>query len=87
MNGSKEPNGNHQPLTDESYPWSDDIHKNIVEECNQQDRINWEHKLEALAHLLSLAEAKRAIATIYGQLNTRYIEATRYMHQVHEAID
>ena len=57
-NGSKEPNSDHQPLTDESYPWNDDIHKNIVKECDQQDHTNWEHKLEALAHLLSIAEAK-----------------------------
>ena len=61
-NGSKEPNGNHWPPSDKSYLWNDDIHKNIIEECNQQDCTNWEHKLEALAHLLSVAEAKQAIA-------------------------
>ena len=52
-----------------------------------QDRTNWEHKLEALAHLLSVAEAKRAIATMYGHLDTRYIKATRHMHQAREALD
>ena len=87
MNGSKEPNGDHQPPTDKSYLWNYNIHKNIVEECDQQDCTNWECKLEALAHLLSIAEAKQAIATTYGHLNTRYIKASRHVRQAHEALD
>ena len=86
-NGWKEPNGNRRPPTDESYPWNDNIHKNIVEECDRQDCTNWECKLEVLAHLLSIAEVKRAIATTYSHLDTRYIEATRHVHQVCEALD
>ena len=57
-NGLKEPEGDHQPLTNGFYPWNADIHKNIIKECNQQDHTNWERKLEVLAHLLSIAETK-----------------------------
>ena len=68
--GSNEPRGDRWPPTDESFQWNDEFHKKIIDECDHQDRINWEHKLGALAHLLSVAEAKRAIATVYGCLNT-----------------
>ena len=57
--GSNEPRGDHRPLTNESFPWNDEFHKKIIDECDRQDRINWECKLEALAHLLSIAEPNR----------------------------
>ena len=44
-------------------------------------------QLGALAHLLSVAKAKRAIATVHGHLDTRYIEASQHVHDVHDAID
>ena len=85
--GSNEPRGDHRPPTDESFPWNDEFHKKIIDECDCQDHINWECKLEALAHLLSIAEAKRAIATVHGRLNTHYIEANRRVCDAHDAID
>ena len=85
--GLNEPRGDHRPPTDESFPWNDEFHKKIIDECNRQDRINWERKLEALAHLLSVAEAKRAIATVHGRLDTRYIEANRHVCDARDAID
>ena len=36
---------------------------------------------------LSVAEAKQAIATVHGHLDTRYIEASWHVHNVHDAID
>ena len=39
------------------------------------------------AYFLSVAEAKQAIATAHGGLDTRYIEASRRIHDVHDAID
>ena len=68
--GSNKPCGDHWPLTDESFPWNDEFYKKIIEECDHQDHISWECKLEALAHLLSIAEAKWAIITIHGHLDT-----------------
>ena len=85
--GSNEPCGDRRPPTDESFPWNDEFHKKIIDECDRQDRINWERKLEALAHLLSVAEAKRAITTVHGRLDTRYIEANRRVRDEHDAID
>ena len=85
--GSNEPRGDHWPPTDESFPWNDEFHKKIIDECDRQDRINWECKLGALAHLLSVAEAKWAIATVHGHLDTRYIEASQRVHDAHDAID
>ena len=85
--GSNEPRGDCRPPTDELFPWNNEFHKKIMDECNRQDRINWEHKLGALAHLLSVAEAKQAIATVHGHLNTRYIEASRHVCDACNAID
>ena len=85
--GSNEPHGDHQPPTDESFLWNNEFHKKIINECDRQDRINWECKLEALAHLLSVAEAKRAIATVCGRLETHYIEANRHVCDARDAID
>ena len=85
--GSNEPHGDHRPPTDESFPWNDEFHKKIIDECDRQDRINWERKLEALAHLLSIAEAKRAITTVHGRLNTCYIKANRHIRDARDAID
>ena len=68
--GLNEPCSDRQPLTDELFPWNNEFHKKIIEECNCQDHINWECKLEALAHLLSVAEAKWAITTIHSHLDT-----------------
>ena len=68
--GLNEPRGDRQPPTDESFLWNDEFHKKIIDECDRQDHINWECKLGALAHLLSVAEAKWAIATVHGHLNT-----------------
>ena len=85
--GSNEPRGDHRPPTDESFPWNDEFHKKIINECDRQDCINWECKLEALAHLLSIAEAKRAIATVHGHLDTHYIEANQRICDARDAID
>ena len=85
--GLNKPRGDHQPLTDESFLWNDEFQTKIIDKCNRQDRINWERKLGALAHLLSVAEAKRAIATVHGRLDTRYIKASRHIHDVCDAID
>ena len=87
MTGLNEPCGDRWPLTHESFPWNNEFHKKIIEECDHQDRINWECKLEALAHLLSVAEVKRAIAIVHGHLDTWYIEAYQHIHNVHDAID
>ena len=59
----------------------------MIDECDRQDHINWERKLGALAHLLSVAEAKWAIATVHGCLDTRYIKASRRVHNARDAID
>ena len=83
--GSNEPCGDRRPLTDESFPWNDEFHKKIINECDRQDCINWECKLGALAHFLSVAEAKRAIATVHGHLNTQYIEASWCVRNAHDA--
>ena len=80
--GSNKHHGEHQPPTDKYFPWNDEFHKKIIKECDHQDRISWECKLEALAHLLSIAEAKQAIATIHGHLNTQYIKANWLIHNV-----
>ena len=85
--GSNEPHGDRQALTDESVLWNDEFHKKIINECDRQDHINWECKLGALAHLLSVAEAKWAITTVHGHLNTRYIEASRHICNARDAID
>ena len=85
--GSNEPRGDRWPLTDKSFPWNDEFHKKIINECDCQDHINWERKLGALAHLLSVAEAKWAIATVHGHLDTRYIKASQHVHDAHDAID
>ena len=85
--GSNEPHSDHRPPTNESFPWNDEFHKKIIDECDCQDRINWERKLEALAHLLSVAEAKRAITTVHGRLDTCYFEANRRICDAHDAID
>ena len=85
--GSNEPRSDCQPPTNKSFLWNNEFHKKIIDECDRQDRINWEHKLGALAHLLSVAEAKQAIATVHGHLNTRYIEASRRVHDTRNAID
>ena len=85
--GSNELRGDHRPPTNESFPWNDEFHKKIIDECDRQDRINWERKLEALAHLLSVAEAKRAIATVHGRLDTSYIEANQHVRDACDAID
>ena len=37
--GSNEPSSDHQPPTDESYPWNDDTHRNIIEGYDCQDHI------------------------------------------------
>ena len=87
MTGSNEPHGDHRPLTNKSFPWNNEFHKKIIDKCNCQDHINWECKLGALAYLLSVAEAKWAIATVHGHLNTRYIEASQHVHDVCDAID
>ena len=68
--GSNESRGDRRPPTDKLFLWNDEFHKKIIDECNRQDRINWECKLGALAHLLSVAEAKWAIATVHGCLDT-----------------
>ena len=86
-NSSNEPQGGLRNPTDEPYFWNDDIHKDIIEDCNRQDHINWEHKLEALANLLALAEAKRARTTLHGWHNTRYIGASRHVREAHDAMD
>ena len=85
--GSNKPCGDRWPPTDELFPWNDEFHKKIIDECDRQDRINWERKLGALAHLLSVAEAKWAIATVHGRLDTRYIEASQHVHDMRDAID
>ena len=85
--GLNEPRGDRWPPTDESFPWNDEFHKKIIDECNHQDHINWECKLGALAHLLSVAESKWAITTVHGRLNTQYIEASQCVHDTCNAID
>ena len=84
---SSKPGGTCRPPTNEPFPWNDDFHRRVVEECDQQDRINWECKLEALAHLLSVAEAKWAITTAHSRLDTRYIEAMRLVCEARMAMD
>jgi len=44
--------------------------RDIIDDCDRQDRINWECKLEALANLLALAESKRARTTLHGRHDT-----------------
>ena len=85
--GSNEPRSDRRPPTDESFPWNDEFHKKIINECDRQDHINWERQLGALAHLLSVAEAKWAITTVHGHLNTRYIEASWHICNARDAID
>jgi len=65
-NSSNEPQSGFRNPTDEPYFWNNDVHKDIIDDCDRQDRINWERKLEALANLLALAESKRARTTYTG---------------------
>ena len=87
ITGSNKPRSDRWPPTDESFLWNNEFHKKIINKCDHQDCINWECKLGALAHLLSVAEAKQAIATVHGHLDTQYIEANRRVHDAHDAID
>ena len=85
--GSNEPQSGFWNPTCEPYFWNDDVHKDIIDNCDRQDRINWEHKLEALANLLALAGSKWARTTLHGRHDTRYIKASRRMWEAHDAID
>ena len=38
-------------------------------------------------NLLSVAEAKWAIATVHGRLDTQYVEASQHVHDTCDAID
>ena len=83
-NSSNKPQGGFRNPTDEPYFWNDDVHKDIIDDCDRQDHINWERKLEALANLLALAENKQARMTLHGWHDTQYIDAS---HLVWEACD
>jgi len=69
-NSSNKPQGGLQNPTDEPYFWNDNVHKDIIDDCDHQDHINWECKLGALANLLALAEAKQARTTLHGRHDT-----------------
>jgi len=69
-NSSNKPQSGFRNPTDEPYFWNDDVHKDIINDCDRQDRINWECKLEALANLLALAKSKRARTTLHGWHDT-----------------
>jgi len=81
------PQSGFQNPTDEPYFWNDDVHKDIIDDCDHQDCVNWERKLEALANLLALAESKRARTTLHRQHDTRYIKASLRVREAHDAID
>jgi len=50
-NSSNEPQGCLWNPTDEPYFWNDDVHKDIIDDCDHQYRINWEHKLGGTSQL------------------------------------
>ena len=60
---------------------------NAIAKITLTGNANWECKLGALAHLLSVAEAKWAITTVHGHLDTQYIEASRCVCNACDAID
>ena len=41
-NSSNEPQGGLRNPTDGLYFWNDDVHKDIIDDCDHQDHINWD---------------------------------------------